>query len=193
MQFRLLPAFILFLGSYFPLALILLVQDIPNRLWNDRLCVLPHQGESCTFAIFAHPTAALSAAALSLTALLLSRYLLSKVRLRFHATVVDAKAVPSDLISYVFPYIVSFMGINYGSPSQLAGFAIFIIFMFIMTYKSGLIVMNPLLIAFGWHIYDVTLEVDGKRMTGLALKRGCLVPGMQRMERVQGVFFLGDT
>lgn len=38
MQMRLLPALILFLGSYFPLSLILLIQNIKETSWQAPLC-----------------------------------------------------------------------------------------------------------------------------------------------------------
>ena len=40
MQMRLIPALILFLGSYFPLSLILLSQDIKESSWKAPLCRL---------------------------------------------------------------------------------------------------------------------------------------------------------
>ena len=40
MQMRPIPALILFLGSYFPLSLILLIQDIKESSWNAPLCRL---------------------------------------------------------------------------------------------------------------------------------------------------------
>lgn len=38
MKMRLFPALILFLGSYFPLSLILLIQDIKESSWKAPLC-----------------------------------------------------------------------------------------------------------------------------------------------------------
>jgi len=70
-------------------------------------------------------------------------------------TVTEVKHVPADLINYVIPYIVSFMGLDYGSPSKLLGFAVLFLWIFWITYRSGQIAMNPVLIVFGWRLFEL--------------------------------------
>lgn len=38
MQFQLIPGFLIFLGSYLPLAIILAIQDIPSAWWSRPIC-----------------------------------------------------------------------------------------------------------------------------------------------------------
>ena len=46
----------------------------------------------------------------------------------------DSKSVPNDLINFVFPYVVSFMGARQASTGVWFH-ALFIILMFIITYR----------------------------------------------------------
>ena len=66
-----------------------------------------------------------------------------------------AKHVPSELMSYALPYIVAFMNMDY-EPNKLVGLAIFLVWLFWITYRSGQIVLNPFLVAFGWKLYELT-------------------------------------
>jgi len=120
MQFRLLPALVLFIGSYFPLALILLVQDVQSVRWGQRLCIGLSRNDGCTYQILVHPWSALSIAFITLCALAGTLYTFGKVPLRFNIEVIEVKSVPNDLINYVFPYVVSFMGLDYSEPDKLA-------------------------------------------------------------------------
>lgn len=81
--------------------------------------------------------------------------------------VVDSKSVPNDLINYVFPYVVSFMGLDLGVDGKFYGFMLFIILMFIITYRSGQILMNPFA---GFRLAAVRVEYrDGRAQ---ALRQG---------------------
>lgn len=78
--------------------------------------------------------------------------------------VAEVKHVPADLINYVIPYIVSLMGLDYGSPTRLLGFAVLFLWIFWITYRSGQIAMNPVLIVFEWRLFELKysyLQSDG--------------------------------
>lgn len=158
MQFRLISAMVLFVGSYFPLALILLVQDVQKKFLDASFCRWASRS-SCTFQILAHPAYAWSCVLVTGLALLITQWGLRKVKLRFDVEVIEAKSIPNDLINYVFPYVVSFMGLSFDDSGKMLGFAVFLVVLFVITYKSGQIVMNPFLIIFGWKIYEVKMAI----------------------------------
>lgn len=193
MQFRLAPAMILFIGSYFPLALILLVQDIPKRYLAASFCSW-RSTEGCTFQVLEHPALAVSAVLLTGVFLLLTNWGFGRVKLRFDVEVLESKSIPNDLINYVFPYVVSFMGLSYEDAGKMFGFFVFLVVLFAITYRSGQIVMNPLLIVFGWKIYEAKIEVGHAEKVRIVrvLKQGKLLPGKQRAEEVQDFYFMGD-
>jgi hypothetical protein len=192
MQFRLISAMVLFIGSYFPLALILLVQDIPKKYLGAPFCGFGYSG--CTFQIFEHPGWVLSSVLVTGFALLITHSGLRRVKLRFDVDVIEVKTIPNDLINYVFPYVVSFMGLSFDDPGKIWGFVVFLIVLLAITYRSGQIVMNPLLIIFGWKIYEVKMAIGQNREVRITrvLKQGRLLPGKQRAEAVQDFYFMGD-
>ena len=193
MQFRLISAMVLFVGSYFPLALILLVQDVQKKFLDASFCRWASRS-SCTFQILAHPAYAWSCVLVTGLALLITQWGLRKVKLRFDVEVIEAKSIPNDLINYVFPYVVSFMGLSFDDSGKMLGFAVFLVVLFVITYKSGQIVMNPFLIIFGWKIYEVKMAIGQNKEVRITrvLKQGRLLPGKQRAEAVQDFYFMGD-
>lgn len=193
MQFRLMSAAILFIGSYFPLALILLVQDIPKKFLNAVPCNWGNHA-TCTFQVLEHPFLAVGGALITGVSLLFTHWGLGKVKLRFDVEVLESKSIPNDLINYVFPYVVSFMGLNYEDTGKMLGFLVFLMALFTITYRSGQIVMNPFLIIFGWRIFEAKILVGHSKEPRITrvLKRGRLLPGKQKAEEVQDFYFMGD-
>jgi len=53
------------------------------------------------------------------------------------------------------------MGLDFSDPRKIAGFFIFFIWMFLITYRSGQILMNPIMIAFKWKIYEASISNNG--------------------------------
>ena len=176
MQFRILSAFIIFLGSYLPLALILAVQDIDISWWQQDICDFSNI-ESCVFNPFSNLHLAISFLIITLLSVYLSNKSLNKIDYPFTATVTKSKSIPNDIINYVFPYVVSFMGISYDEPEKLLGFAVFLIWMFAITYKSGQIIMNPLLLMFGWKLHEASIRIDQHDRDVRLLVKGSLKPG----------------
>ena len=131
---------------------------------------------------------------MTLSALLLMVRVLRSVRLTHRVHVLETKAIPNDLINYVLPYVVSFMGLSYAEPQKLGGFLVFWVGLFVITYRSGQILMNPLLIVLGWKLYEVKValgQAGAIRMVRV-LKRGPLVPSIQMAEEIQDVYLMGD-
>jgi hypothetical protein len=194
MQFRLISAMVLFVGSYFPLALILLVQDVPKKFLDAPFCGVL-SSSSCTFEILEHPRYALGCALISGVALIITQWVIRRVKLRFKAKVVEVKSIPNDLINYVFPYVVSFMGLSFEDSGKMLGFVVFLGVLFAITYRSGQIVMNPFLFIFGWKIYEAKIEVGANKEIRIVrvLKRGRLLPGEQKYEEVQDFYFMEDA
>ena len=88
----------------------------------------------------------------------------------------------------MFPYVVSFMGISYEHPEKLLGFAVFLFWMFAITYKSGQIIMNPLLLMFGWKLYEVEAEINGNERSVRVLFKGNLAPGEYDVQTIQDFY-----
>jgi hypothetical protein len=191
MQFKLIPAFLIFIGSYFPLAIILAVQDIPTEWWNRPLC-LTTNFQQCSFNPFNHWLPTIFFITVTLASTLLVHMTLHKISFPVNARVETAKPIPNDIINYVSPYVVSFMGISYAEPGKFLGFSIFLLWMFVITYKSGQIIMNPLLLIFGWKLYEASISINNASREVRVLKQGDLVPGQQHAQKIQDFYILKD-
>lgn len=176
MRPKLIPALFLFLGSYWPLSLILAIEDIKASSWTLPLCDPREWAHGCHVPTFANPERSLgflAACTVSLVFFLLSLLVVEK---RHELTVRDFKAIPNDLINYVFPYVVAFMSLDLGDTGKWYGFLLFLGWMFIITYRSQQILMNPLLLIIGWQLYEINATIEEKQRTVRAFAR-------ERLER----------
>lgn len=179
MQLRMWTAFIIFFGSYFPLSLILLAQDYRfdyvsrdvclNLVAKDTACVMP----------FYHAHVSIPISLVSLICLFVSIAVLRITKTKRRAVIIRSTYVPSELMNYTLPYIVAFMGVGYNDQSKFVGMIIFLIWIFWITYKSGQLILNPILVVFGWRLYDTTFSFYGDKIEhrSLVLSDGELVSG----------------
>jgi hypothetical protein len=187
-QVRIFWAMAIFLGSYLPLSIILLAQDYDYkqpfcwRFW-DGSCAVP----------LAHPWFAISIFVACTVCFLLTLIALSVVKPKHHITIGQAKPIPAELMNYTLPYVVSFMSIDYQETGKFVGFVIFLAWMFWITHRSGQILLNPVLIAFGWRYYDVSYRFAGDKedRNSNALVRGVIEAGEQhRQIAVQDILII---
>lgn len=176
MQMRLFPALILFLGSYFPLSLILLIQDIKETSWKAPMCRIA-EVSSCFLPELTNPGRALGSLGICAVSLIIFMVLMKKLSGYSNLEVVDSKSVPNDLINYFFPYVVSFMGLDLGIDGKFFGFLLFIVLMFVITYRSGQILMNPFLLVSGWQLYEMNIMTEGHKRCVRALSKEQVNPG----------------
>lgn len=152
-----LPAFLISLGSYFPLALILVVQDVADKSWSASLCRhLTSFAERCELPSMGSPYRSIGFCVVTAVALAVGLAFVMNLKGGQPYRVVDAKPIPNDLINYVFPYVVSLMGLDVGSTGKFLGFLLFLIWMFLITYRSGQVMMNPVLFVFRWRLYELS-------------------------------------
>ncbi|MCB9992244.1 MAG: hypothetical protein H6873_01155 [Hyphomicrobiaceae bacterium] len=184
MQFTLFASIVVFVGSYFPLSLILLAQDYRYDLFlapicwpfTDADCAIPLQNGLFPLVIFG----------VCLVCFLLSLGVLATVRPKMPADIKEAKYIPAELMSYTLPYVVSFMSLNYQDTGKFIGLLIFLGWMFLILYRSGQLVMNPLLIVFGWRLYEVRYSFPGAEGEhfGRVLSKVPLEPGKRYNQAV---------
>jgi hypothetical protein len=155
MQLRRLSAFALYIGSYFPLCLVLLAQDIDFNAAKASLCNPSDWLEPTCGLPLLHPIWSIGAVVISAACLAVTIWTLRVVEVAHRVSIAEAKHIPADLINYIIPYVVSFMGIDFASPSKMVGFGVFFVLIFWITFRSGQIVMNPILAVFGWKLFEI--------------------------------------
>jgi hypothetical protein len=91
----------------------------------------------------------------------------------------EAKYIPAELMNYTLPYVVSFMTFDYQETGKFIGLIIFLAWVFLITHRSGQVILNPLLIVFGWRHYEVKYQFSGseKVYLGHGLSRDKIEPG----------------
>ncbi len=162
MQLRLWAAVVIFAGSYFPLSLILLAQDFDYTYASKPFCTEILSIPSKCLVPLANPKLSISIFLACLASLLITLLVFRATKTKRKMYIVKAKYVPAELMNYTLPYVVSFMGVSYAEQSKFVGMMIFLGWIFWITYKSGQLIMNPILVAFGWRLYDVTFRYDGE-------------------------------
>lgn len=195
MQLKRTSAFALYVGSYLPLGLVLLVQDLDMSALALGIC-RPSDlfGDSCRLPLL-HPRLSLGVVAIGIVCLLLTMWTLREIGTPRQIKIAEAKHVPADLINYAMPYIVSFMGLDFGSPTKLLGFGVFFVWIFWITYRSGQIVMNPILIVFGWRLFEIKYSYlqSAEPWVGRALSRRDVEPNkIYRQGSLQDVMIVRE-
>lgn len=189
MQFRFLPSLIVFLGSYLPLGVILLAQDIRYELVGKPLCLdFLREGSSCELP-FANAGYSLTIFLICLACFAFSLLTLALARPNIPVDVVEARYTPAELMSYTLPYVVSFMSLDYQETGKFVGLMVFLAWMFWITHKSGQLILNPVFTAFGWRYYEVTYRFPGSDQDhhGKALARQELSVGIHNQTSIQDV------
>ena len=154
-QFRFFVAIVVFFGSYLPLSFILLAQDFRYDLLARKFC-----WPFCSFCTdcvipFRNPHFSLIVLVLCMACFLITLAVLTTTQPKIEICVSKAKHIPAELIGYSLPYVVSFMNLEYQDSGKFIGLIIFLAWMFIIHYRSGQIILNPLLIVFGWRLYEI--------------------------------------
>ncbi|HDG1675022.1 hypothetical protein ACXNAL_16375 [Kluyvera ascorbata] len=189
-------AFAVFLGSYLPLSMILLIQDFDDSKYKRHLCFDLLTSDSCNLP-FKEPLLSVSLFLICLVCFLISWLILKLAKSdEQKIRILEVKYTPSDLMNYVLPYIVSFMSINYQETNKFFGFIVFLLWLFWLSYKTGQIILNPILIVFNWKMYEVTYRHPGSKNThsGVVLSNLSISPDSDyEYQTIQSVIIIsGD-
>ena len=179
MQLRLYASAIIFVGSYFPLSLILLVQDINYSVLINAQHLGDMEGKYFA-ALLQNPKISITITLFSFGCFVVSMVALRLAKPEPSITVTDVEYIPADLMNYTLPYVVSFISFSFQETGKFFGMLIFLAWMFLISHRSGQVMLNPLLIVFKWRYYKLkyVFAGDDKERTGHALSKDLLGPGM---------------
>jgi hypothetical protein len=131
-------------------------------------CILPLRHGGFPLAIFA----------LCVVCFIISLAALAVVKPKNPIDISEIKHVPAELMSYTLPYVVTFMSLEYQETGKFVGLTIFLAWMFLITYRSGQLILNPFLAVFGWRLYEIkyrfpgdTVERSGRVLSKVILER----------------------
>ncbi|WP_218511366.1 hypothetical protein [Variovorax sp. dw_308] len=167
------------------------VQDVKANSWTQPFCKSLSFWKDCSLPALDNPGLAWSFLIATALSLVFFLYTLRHFGGQHEMEIEESKTIPNDLINYVFPYVVSFMGLDLGSTGKTLGFALFLAWMFLISYRSGQILMNPLLLVAGWQLYEIKADMEGHKRQLRALSREPVHP-KQRLRScfIQGIYVL---
>jgi hypothetical protein len=179
LRFRLLISLAVFIGSYLPLAAILMVQDVNYVALAHKACWPLHE-QACTIPL-RHPFLSIGLLLFTLSCFLVTAVALQVVRPKIPINIVNPRYIPAELINYTLPYIVAFMALGYDDVGKLLGLVLFMGWLFVIVNKSGQLILNPILVVFGWRLYELeyTFPGDPRARVSQALVKGHIEPGAQ--------------
>jgi len=190
LQLRFLPALILFVGSYSPLSLIVLAQDVDWAKLESGFCF----SGGCEIAL-RNPVFSIGLFLATAICTWLTHWGLNSISVVKEVTIQSSKHVPAELMSYTLPYIVAFMSLDLDHLNKSVGIILFLGWMFIITYRSGQIVLNPLLSVFGWRLFDISFRYSGDQETyfGKAIAKNAPEPNSRwQCADVQDIMLLRE-
>jgi hypothetical protein len=178
MQLWMITAAIIYLGSYLPLSIILMAQDVDFGVVGNGVCPYKDVVAWNCASPLKHPGASVAVLAVCALCFLVSIFALKILPTKHRISIIESKHIPADLFNYVVPYILSFVSLDYSDKGKLFGFLIFLAWIFWITFKSGQIVMNPVLAVLGWKLYEVKFSFVGSvdELTGRILSTTDIVP-----------------
>ena len=195
MQLRILIAAAIYVGSYLPLSLILLAQDLDLEAVRRGICPIGSMVTLSCASPLKNPCWSLGAIAVCATGMAATFVALRALRTTQRVKVTESKHIPADLINYVIPYVVSFISLDFEQGTKLIGFAVFLGWIFWITYMSGQIVLNPVLAAFGWKLFEVKYVHHGATeiFVGRMLSKVDIEPGRTYLQgHLQDVMIVRD-
>lgn len=154
MQLHFLSALAIFISGYAPLGLILVIKDM-----NEDTFYFEHPARACAiFIIFV-----LSA----LFALSAARNIRQGVPVKISK--VSNKS--ADMFTYTIPYMMSFYKFDLGDWKLLLCLFIFMSLMFVLSYRTQNVFVNPVLALAGYGLYDCQFKEGSQEKQGLLLSK----------------------
>ncbi|GAN32809.1 MAG: hypothetical protein DYG83_01170 [Candidatus Brocadia sp. AMX2] len=154
MKLRLFPSIVIFLSSYSPLALILIVKDFDLNSYP-----------------FKHPYFAFGVLIIAILSVVALFFVIKNIKSGFHIKIEKISNCSNELINYTIPYIVSFLGLDLSRLHDIAAFSIFMILLCLLTIKTQSLFINPILAVWGYGLYDIQFTENNVLKNGIFLSK----------------------
>ncbi len=157
MKLRFIPALLIFLSSYFPLALIFIIKDLdgytflPQHLEVAAAVAIVFFG-SCVFVVVAAKS----------------------IRGGLEVRILKVSNKSGDMFTYTIPYMISFYNFNLGDWKTLLCLLVFMGIMFLLSYKTQNMLVNPVLALAGYGLYDCQFKDGNTEKQGLLISNRIL-------------------
>ncbi|MEL3900188.1 hypothetical protein [Treponema phagedenis] len=148
-------ALILFISAYSPLMLIMLIKQIDFNM--------PYYLNSPITSLILLVVALLSSLVMLLT--------VKNINSGLVVTISKASSKSGDTFGYTIPYVLSFMDIDLSDWQTMVAIVLFLSVLFIMSYRTQTLFINPILAIAGYMLIDCTFKRQGKEIQAMVITR----------------------
>lgn len=141
---------ILFISSYLPLFLILMIRDISKDPNGDHMLFETEYSVSSTALGFF-----LITAVLTLIVNFIMRRLLGYHEGGHEVHLYKAEPIRGDMINYTLPFLIGLFAFDYKTWQSITSLIVFLGFMFAFLRKDGGILLNPMLMLIGVKLHRI--------------------------------------
>jgi hypothetical protein len=154
MQLHFLSALAIFISGYAPLGLILLVKDLNEKtFW------------------FEHPLRVAVITALFVVCALITLSAANNIKQGVSVKINRVSNKSADMFTYTIPYMMSFYKFDLGDWKLLVCLFIFLSLLFILSYRTQNVFVNPVLALAGYGLYDCQFKEGAQEKQGLLLSK----------------------
>lgn len=154
MKLKFIPALLMFISSYFPLALIFIVKDLDDATFFPK-----------------HPITAAIIAVVALLACVVVLVAANRIESGVPVRVTRVSNKSGDMFTYTIPYMISFYNFNLGDWKTLASLLVFMTLMFALAYRTQNVFINPVLALAGYGLYDCQFKDGNREVQGLLVSK----------------------
>ncbi len=154
MKLKLLPSLLIFISSYFPLALIFLIKDLDAKTYYPQ-----------------HPYVAGAVTVVTLLACFSAIFAARSINGGVPVKIVRISNKSGDMFTYTIPYMISFYNFTLGDWKTLLSLLVFMILMFALAYRTQNLLVNPVLALAGYGLYDCQFKDGATDNQGFLLSK----------------------
>lgn len=154
MKLKFIPALLMFVSSYFPLALIFIIKDLDNATF------LPM-----------HPIVAAVVVVTVMLACAVVLIAVSKIESGVPVKITKVSNKSGDMFTYTIPYMISFFNFNLGDWKTLLSLFVFMSLMFALADRTQNVFINPVLALAGYGLYDCQFRDGSREVQGLLISK----------------------
>lgn len=146
---------VVFVSSYFPLFLILLIKDIkPISEINIACSNFFRYDTYLLHPAWSYGLFAVSAFCVGLL-LIFRKVFFSPERVGQNIVIKSCEPIHGDMLNFTIPFLVGLIGVSYKSWQEIMAFMVFLSFMFLFLKKDGSLMLNPMFLLFGFKLYKI--------------------------------------
>ena len=154
MKLRFLPSLLMFISSYFPLALIFIIKDLDEATFHLK-----------------HPITAAIIVVVVLAACAVVLHAARKIESGVPVKIMKLSNKSGDMFTYTIPYMISFYNFSLGDWKTLLSLFVFMSLMFALSYRTQYVFINPVLALAGYGLYDCQFKDGSREIQGLLVSR----------------------